>query len=394
MVDESPSRSESLTGRRRFLGLTATAGAVGVVGCLGGDDETGDSGDSTGGDGSDGSTGSPDDEPWDAPLDSTAVSWDDLGDLEGEITVYSGRTRDQIDPLFEALESEYPDLTINRDYDDNSAQLNKLREEGDASPADVFYTQSSGALAAFKQDGLTRDLPADVVDAIDGNYSDPDGQWTGVSGRVRAIQYNTELWDGDADDLPDDIFAYAEDDRFEGIISTRPNSGTFRSFIVAMIEMEGEEATREWIRGMVEDQDATLYSSGSQQAEEVHSGNQVVGLGNQYYAGRILSNNPDSPLDVAFTNNDPGCLFNVSGVAIPQATDNVSLAAEFCRHVLAAEGQEFFVETNGEYPVVDGVDYVGDLPALSEINPPEFDLNALADVERAVDLLREEGMTV
>ena len=380
MADDNRRPLASLADRRSFLGTVGAAGTFALAGCAG--------------------FGGGDEDPFDdygpqgAAVEASAVSWDDLGDLEGELTVYSGRTRDQIDPLFDAIEQRYDEFTIDSDFDDNSTQLNKINEETADTRPDLFYTQSSGALAALKQDDLVRTLPEDVIDAVDDNYSDPDGTWTGASGRVRAIQYNTELWDGGADALPDDIFAYAEDERFEGIISTRPNSGTFRSFIVAMIEMEGEQATREWVRGMVDDQNAELYSSGSQQAEEVNAGNQTVGLGNQYYAGRILENDPDAPIGVAFTENDPGCLFNVSGVGILADADKPNLAAEFTRHVLAAEGQEFFVETNGEYPVLDGVDYVGDLPTLSEINPPEFDLNALANVEQAVDLLREEGMTV
>lgn len=359
--------------------LSAGAGLAitGLAGCLGGSDasETDDSGD-----------------PWGTPLESTAVSWDDLGDLEGELTVYSGRKRSQIDPLFSKLEDAYPDLTINRDYDDNARQLNKLREEGGASPADVFYTQSSGALANLKGDDLLRDLPGDIADAVPDDKSDPDGTWTGASGRVRAVQYNTEAFD--AEDLPTDIFAYAEEERFQGIISTRPNSGTFQSFIIAMLELEGETATREWIRAMVDDQDATLYSSGSAQAEAIEAGENHVGLGNQYYAARILNENSEATLGVTFTENDPGTLFNVSGVGIPQSTDKFGLAAEFTRHVLAAEGQEFFVDVNGEYPVVEDVEYVGSMPPLSELETPEFDLNALANVERAVDLLRDEGMTV
>ncbi len=373
-------RADSLANRRSFLGTLGAAGTLALAGCAG--------------------LGGADEDPFDdygpqgAALEPSAVSWDDLGDLEGELTVYSGRTRDQIDPLFTAIEERYDDFTIDSDFDDNSTQLNKINEETADTRPDVFYTQSSGALAALKQDDLVRTLPEDVIDAVDDNYSDPDGTWTGASGRVRAIQYNTNLWDGGADALPNDIFEYAEDERFQGIISTRPNSGTFRSFIVAMIEITDLEETRDWVRKMVENQDAELYSSGSQQAEEVAAGNQTIGLGNQYYAGRILENDPDSPLDVAFTSDDAGCLFNVSGVGILEDADKPNLAAEFTRHVLAAEGQEFFVETNGEYPVLDGVEYVGDLPTLADINPPEVDLNALANVEQAVDLLREEGMTV
>lgn len=364
--------------RRRLLGTAgvALAASVGVAGCLGsGDSDPFET-----------------DAPQGAAVDTEGVTWEDLGDLEGELTVYSGRTRDQIDPLFAALEETYPDFSIARDYDSNEAQLNSLTEEGDATPADVFYTQSSGALAALKNEGLARELPEDVLDAVPEGKRDPEGQWTGASGRVRAVQYNTDRWDREA--LPTDVFAYATDDRFAGEISTRPNSGTFRSFIVAMIELEGEDRTREWIRGMLEDQEVTLYSSGSQQAEAVANGDVSVGLGNQYYAARIIGNQPDAPLDVTFTRNDPGSLFNVSGIAVLQAADKPNLAAEFTRHVLAAEGQEFFVETNGEYPVRTGAEYDGPLPSLSELKPPEFDLNELGDLEPAIDLLREEGMTV
>ncbi len=361
--------------RRRVLATTGLALATSVAGCLGDDEDPFDSA-----------------QPRGAPIDSGSVSWADLGDLEGELTVYSGRTRDQIDPLFAALEETYPDFSIARDYDSNDTQLNSLVEEGEATPADVFYTQSSGALAALKDAGLARALPSDIVDAVPDTKSDPDGRWTGASGRVRAIQYNTEAWN--REDLPTDIFAYAEDDRFAGEISTRPNSGTFRSFIVAMLELEGETRTREWVRGMLDAQAVTLYSSGSQQAQAVANGEVTVGLGNQYYAARVIGNQPAAPLDVTFTRNDPGSLFNVSGLAVLEGADKPNLAAAFVRHVLAAEGQTFFVETNGEYPVIDDVEYEGPLPPLAELEPPKFDLNALGTLEPAVDLLREEGMTV
>ena len=377
-IDSNRTRIQHCT-RRGFLGTAAAATTVGVAGCtqiLGGDG--GDPFDSYG--------------PQNQPVQSNAVSWDDLGDLEGTLTIYSERTSDQIDPLFVALEDEYDDFDVVTDYSDETTHLRQLEQEGENTAADLFYTQSSGDLAALSEMGLARDLPADVVDAVDDTASDPGGTWTGASGRVRAVQYNTDEFD--AGDLPDDIFAYAEDDRFQGRISTRPNSGTFRSFITAMIELEGEAATRDWVRKMVDDQDVHLYSSGSQQAEAVANGDQAIALGNQYYAGRIVHARPDAPIDVAFTNDDAGCLFNVSGLAIPTGADKPNLAAEFVRHVLAREGQEFFVETNGEYPVVDGVPYVGDLPTLDEIEPPEFDLNLLGDVQHARDLLADEGMEV
>ncbi|TYT64015.1 extracellular solute-binding protein [Natrialba swarupiae] len=327
------------------------------------------------------------------------MSWDDLGDLEGEITVYSGRTPDQIDLVFEQLENEYSGLTINRDYDDNDVQVNQLEQEGDATPADVFYSQDPGALGAVHDAGIVQELPSDIVDTVPESYRHPDGYWTGVSGRVRSVFYNEDRLDETPfdswDELPTDIFSYAEDDRFEGIISTRPNSGTFRGFIQAMVDLEGEDATRQWVSDFM-DQDPQRYGSGSTQAEEVNrggDGDPIIGLGNSYYAARLVNEDPDSPIRVTFTEGDAGALFSVAGIAVTNNVDDPELIAEFARHLVAVEGQEFMMDDNGEFPVVDGVDYVGPLPGPDELNSPTYDLSEFdMELQAANDLLEDEGM--
>jgi iron(III) transport system substrate-binding protein len=389
-------RSNRTTTSRRPLLAAAGVSVAGLAGCLGEDDDDGNGDD--GGNGDDAAGAVAEAEPMGEPVDSEAVSWDDLGDLEGELTIYSGRTRDQIDPVFVALEEEYDGLTLNVNYDDNDVQVNQILQEGDAAPADLMYSQDPGALNELNNEGVLQGLPEDVVDAVPESYRHPDGLWTGVTGRVRSIQFNSERWDGDEDDFPTDIMEYATDERFQGIISTRPNSGTFRGFIQAMVELEGEEETREWVRGMVEDQDAQLFSGGSDQAEAVNRGGDddpIVALGNSYYAARILNEDSDAPIRTTYTENDAGCLFSVAGVGVLDDVENPELVAEFVRHLLAAEGQEFMMDANGEYPVVEGIDYVGPLPDLDEINPPEFDLSDFdMDMQDAQDLLDEEGMTV
>ena len=381
-----------------------------AAGCIGGgdtDDTDGDADDADGDgasdqgddDGGAGVASVADAEPLGAPVSSEGVSWDDLGDLEGEVTVYSGRTPDQIDLVFEQLEMAYDGLTIHRDYDDNDVQVNQLIQEGAATPADVFYSQDPGALVAVTDEGLTQALPADVVDAVPASYRHPDGRWTGVSGRVRAIQYNSDRLDetdfDSWDDLPTDIFAYATDDRFEGIIATRPNSGTFRGFIQAMVQLEGEDATRQWVRDFM-DQDPQLFSSGGDMAAAVNRGGDddpIVALGNSYYAARIINEDPDAPIRVAFTEGDVGALFSVAGVAVTNTVDAPELVAEFVRHLLAVEGQEFMIEDNGEFPVVDGVDYVGPLPGPDELDSPDFDLSEFdMELQGARELLEDEGM--
>ncbi|SNR38141.1 extracellular solute-binding protein [Halorubrum vacuolatum] len=389
MEDNQRGRDHTI-GRRPFLAAAgaSVAGLTGLAGCLGGN-------------GGNPAGAVADAEPLGEPVTSSGVTWDDLGDLEGELTIYSGRTADQIDLVFDALEERYDDLTIGRDYDDNNTQVNSLMQEGEATPADVFYSQDPGALEAVRAEDLVQALPADVVDAVPASYRHPDGLWTGVSGRVRSILYNEDRLDetdfDDADDLPSDIFAYAEDSRFEGIISTRPNSGTFRGFIQAMVELEGEETTRGWVRDFM-DQDPQLFSGGSDQAEAINRGGDddpIFALGNSYYGARLVNEDPTAPIRVTFTQGDAGALFSVAGVAATPTVDDPELVAEFVRHLLAIEGQEAMMEDNGEFPVIEGVDYVGDLPNPADLDSPEFDLSGFdMDLQSASRLLEEEGMEV
>ncbi len=378
------------TGRRTFLAATGLAAAsmVGLAGCLG-----------------DSRTSDPvaDEAPMQTAVSGEALSWDDLGDLEGTVTIYSGRTSDQIEPVFDALEDEYDDLTVEVDWGGNDDQVNQLIEEGDSPQADIMYSQDPGALGALHDEGLLQELPEDVVEAVSESYREPDGYWTGVTGRVRSVMYNserlveeTEFESGD--ELPTDILDYATDERLQGIISTRPNSGTFRGFIQAMVERKGEDVTRNWVSDMVEQQEIELFTGGSDQAEAINRGGDddpIVALGNSYYAARIINEDPGAPIRATFTEGDAGALFSIAGVGITQQTGDPELVGEFIRHLLAEEGQEFMMEANGEYPVVEGIDYVGDLPDLEDLNSPTFDISQFdMELQEAADLIVDEGMDV
>lgn len=340
--DDTTSQTSSAIGRRRFLATTgvSVAGATGLAGCLGND---------------------------------------------ADIVVYSGRTEDQIEPIFRELEDRL-DITIGDRYGDSAGMVGQIVEEGDASEADLFYTQDSGTLGALKNEGRTADLSETVLESVPEAYRDPDGTWTGVSGRTRSIAYNTDEWD--ANELPDDIFAYAEEEAFDDELGWRVDSGSFLSFIRAMMIEYGENDTRGWIEGL-QDLGIENYEGGMTTPQAIADGEISVGFVNHYYVGRLLEDDADAPITVTFTDGDVGALFNVSGVALVDTADDADLAREVVEELLVEEVQELFVDLNAEYPVVDGVEYTGDMPGPDEVNSPTFDLNELADVEPAQDLLRE-----
>ena len=370
--------------RRRLLKYAGVAGAAGATGCIGPFD--GGDGNQTDGTGIGEFIGSGpgDDRP--AP-EGTSV--EEMPDLEGTLTVYSGRGQPLVGDLFAFLESTYDGFEIDPVYGGSADLANQINVEGQNSPADVFYTVNVGALGSLAEGGRTVALPDGVLELVRDEFRDPDGQWVGTSGRARTIPYNTEEFD--ESDIPTDIFAFPDDERFDGEMGWAPTYGSFQDFVTAMRLLNGEDETRAWLEGMVEN-GVSEYPNEQVIANAVADGEILAGFANHYYTQRVLSGNPNAPLDIAFTEGDAGSLFNVAGATVLDTTSDEDLAANFVRHLLSAEAQEFFAVRTEEYPLIPGVSPLGDLPAIDELNPPELDLTELADVEPTLELMRDVGI--
>jgi iron(III) transport system substrate-binding protein len=370
--------------RRSLLKYAGIAGAAGATGCIGPFD--GGDGNETDGTGIGEFIGSGPGNDRPAP-EGTSV--EDMPDLEGTLTVYSGRGQPLVGDLFDFLESTYDGFEIDPAYGGSADLANRINVEGSNSPADVFYTVNVGALGSLSESGRTVALPDEVLGLPREEFRDPDGEWVGTSGRARTIPYNTEEFD--EGEVPDDIFAFPDNESFADGMGWAPTYGSFQDFVTAMRILNGEEETRAWLEGMVEN-GVSEYQNEQIIANAVADGEIVAGFANHYYIQRVLSGNPDAPLGTAFTDGDAGSLFNVAGAAVMDTADDEELAANFVRHLLSAEAQEFFAVRTEEYPLIPGVDPLGNLPAIDELNPPELDLTELADVEPTLELMRDVGI--
>jgi iron(III) transport system substrate-binding protein len=381
--------------RRKFLAAAAAAGVVGVAGCNtpdeSGSETEAETDTEAGGDGG----GSGDPEQIGSGRDSLGdrdiggVSMEAMPDLEGELTVYSGRGEALVGELVGFIDDLYPELTIRPRYNTAAELVSQIETEGGNSPADVFYSVNAGALGTLADRGRTQTLPQEVLEFVPSNFRDPEGEWIGTSGRARSIPYNTNTFSGS--DIPEDIMSFPDTDAFEGEIGWTPTYSSFQAFVTAMRILEGEDATREWLNGM-QDLGVSTYGDEFQIARAVADGEVAVGLANHYYIQRVLARRPDAPLDTAFTQNDAGAIFNVAGACVLDTAADSTLASNFMRHLLSAEAQDYFARETFEYPLVPEVDPVGRLPAIDDLNPPEgLDLSQLSDLEATISLLRETG---
>jgi iron(III) transport system substrate-binding protein len=307
----------------------------------------------------------------------------------GSITVYSGRSEDLVAPVLEMF-TEATGIAVEARYGNTAEMAAAILEEGENSPADVFYAQDAGALGAVEAEGLLSELPADLLDTVDPRFRSDNGQWVGVTGRARVLVYNTdELTEADLPATVEELTG----EEWTGKVGWAPTNGSFQSFVTAMRIIDGEDATRDWLQGMI-DNGAVTFEGNADIVRAVAAGEIPVGLVNNYYIYEIAAEEGET-LPVAnhfFPGGNVGSLVNVSGLGVLGTSDNPEGALALATYLLGEEAQTYFAEKTFEYPLLAGVPTAPGLPALDELDSPDIDLSNLSDLEGTLALLAEVGL--
>jgi len=304
------------------------------------------------------------------------------------LVVYSGRNENLVGPLIEQFKTA-TGIQVNVRYGDTSELAATILEEGQNSPADVYFGQDAGALGALDKAGRFVPLPQSILEQVDSRFRAADGMWVGTSGRARVFVYNTaELAEAD---VPESIWALT-DPKWKGKVGWAPTNGSFQSFVTALRVLEGEDRAAEWLAGMVANQ-TQIFSNNTGIVEAVGRGEIQLGLVNHYYLYRFLSEQGESfpARNHHPTAKDAGSIINVAGVGILDTVKNLPAAEQFVAFLLTPEAQEYFASQTVEYPLIDGIDINPLLTPLADINVPAIDLNDLADLQGTLELLQESG---
>jgi iron(III) transport system substrate-binding protein len=307
------------------------------------------------------------------------------------LTIYSGRQQELISPLLEDF-SDQTGIAIDVRYGDSGDLALLVDEEGDRSPADVFLSQSPGAVGYLDSKDRLEELPQSTLDQVDARFRSPDGRWVGISGRVRVLVYNTA--NVNPADLPQSVFELTEP-RFRGKVGVAPTNASFQDFVTAMRELAGEDRTLAWLRGMEENGSPT-YANNIAIVEAVGRGEIPFGIVNHYYNEEVKADDPDAPsANYLFPNADIGSLVLVTAAAVlDTAGEHKADAERFVDFLLTRKAQEFYARETLEYPLAAGVaPVIEDLPALAEIQSPSLDLSSLGgQLTRTKELIEQSGL--
>ncbi|MEV4330763.1 iron ABC transporter substrate-binding protein [Streptomyces sp. NPDC049597] len=324
--------------------------------------------------------------------DETAEGQQADGASDGKITVYSGRSESLVKPVLDRFR-QASGTTVEVRYGDTAAMAAQLQEEGDRSPADVFLAQDAGALGAVAEQDLFTTLPDEVLDKVPDAYRSKDGQWVGVTGRVRTMVYNTGQVP--VADLPKSVFELTGPE-WKGKVGIAPTNGSFQAFVTAMRVEHGDERTQEFLNGLKAN-DAQIREGNAPIVADVNSGKIASGLVNHYYVYE-LAKEEGTTVDALkaknhfFRDGDVGSLVNVSGVGVLRKAEDDPDVRAFVDYLLGTEAQSYFATETYEYPLVAGVDSAPGLPALSSLDAPDIDLDDLADLRTTVEMIKASGL--
>jgi iron(III) transport system substrate-binding protein len=305
-----------------------------------------------------------------------------------QVTVYSGRSEELVGPILEIFEKEFG-IGVNVKYGDTAEMAALILEEGNRSPADLFFAQDAGALGAVSKAGLLAPLPRNVLDPVGSVFRSTQDDWVGISARARVVVYSTDTTN--PEDLPDSILGFT-DPKWNGKIGWAPTNGSFQAFVTALRKIEGEEAARNWLQD-IKANGARDYPKNTPIVEAAGTGEIEVGFVNHYYLYSLRSENPAIKAENHFLpGGDVGSLVNVAGVGLLASSDNAEATLSLVEFLLSADSQKYFVEETFEYPVIAEAGSPQGAPALSSLEPPDIDLADLDDLGATLELLREVGL--
>ena len=266
-----------------------------------------------------------------------------------EVVIYSARsTQYGPETAFEAF-TKRTGIQV-KTFGGNSSELfERLRAEGDKTPADVLITVDAGNLWNAARAGLLSKVDSpELLANVPANLRDPEGRWVGLTVRARTIVYSTKRV------KPEELSTYEAlgDPKWKGRLCLRTSTYIYnQSFLATMIKRLGEPKTEQIVRGWVANE-PTLINSDTKILEAIAAGQCDVGLANTYYLARLVAKDPGFPVAPIWANQQTsGTHINISGAGVTAHAKNRASAVKLLEFLSSPEVQQMFADANFEYPV-------------------------------------------
>ncbi|MFO7799194.1 Fe(3+) ABC transporter substrate-binding protein [Rhodohalobacter sp.] len=280
-----------------------------------------------------------------------------------EINIYSSRHYDTDLELYDQF-TEETGIEINLIEGSSDELIERMRNEGINSPADVVITVDAGRLWRAKEAGVLQPIESDYLEeVIPEQLRDVDDMWVGLSERVRGIIYNKENVD------PSDLKGYMElaDEEWGDRVCVRSSNNIYnQSLVASLIESYGEDRVEEWAQGLVDNFARDPQGGDTDQIKAVAAEICDVAIANHYYLARLMQSEDEQDQEVAekvdiyFPPAEfGGAHVNISGAGIAANSPNKENAIRFIEYLATEEAQQLYSIGNNEFPILQDMEVPG-----------------------------------
>jgi len=315
----------------------------------------------------------------------------------GEVSLYTTREPKLIQPLLDAFTKE-SGIKVNTVFVKDGL-LERVKAEGDKSPADVLMTVDIGNLLDLVDGGVTQSIKSETLESvIPANLRGADGKWYALSLRDRVLYVEK--------DLKLDSFRYEDlaDPKWKGKVCIRSGQHPYNTALVAsMIAHDGAEATEKWLRGVKANLARKAAGGDRDVARDILGGICDIGLANAYYVGHMKNAEPGTDarkwgdaikvIRPTFANaKSGGTHVNVSGAAVAAHAPNKENAVKLLDFLVSDQAQTLYARANYEYPVRKGVKLDPVVASFGELKVDPLPLTEIAKYRKqASELVDKVG---
>lgn len=275
------------------------------------------------------------------------------------LNLYSSRHYDTDDQLYEGFR-QATGIRVNVVEAEADQLIERIKSEGQNSPADLLMTVDAGRLWRAEQQGLFQPVTSTTLtNAIPAALRHPDGLWFGLTKRARVIMYNKTVVN------PRELSTYEDlvDPKWRGRILVRSSTNIYnQSLVGSLIAAHGAAQTETWARGLVANFARNPEGGDTDQIKAAAAGLGDIAIANTYYLARLIKSDKREDRQVAETmgvffpnQGDRGTHVNISGAGVVKTAPHREAAIQFLEYLASPAAQAIFAQSNNEYPVVEGV---------------------------------------
>ena len=302
-----------------------------------------------------------------------------------EVNLYSQRHY-AVDELQYKNFTEKTGIKVNVVKANADQLIERLKNEGEDSPADLFVTVDAGKLYNARQAGVLQKISSENINEnIISDLRDPDGFWAPITYRSRIIVYSNDRV------KKSDLNSYEDlaNPKWKGRLLVRSSSNAYNQALMSsLVANLGSENTEKWSSAVVSNFARDPKGSDRDQVKAIAAGQGDIAIVNSYYIGLLLASekeeeqNAGNSVSVFFPNQgeaDRGSHINISAIGLTKSSPNKENAIKLIEYLTSEEAQEVYVNNSYEYPANSLVEPSDIVKSWGNFKIDKLNLNALGE---------------